>query len=259
VDVGASTTKVVLLNSREQVCGRSLRRSGIDYAKTATSCLDDALSGLGGTGDRLIHTVSTGYGRRNVPFSEKVCTEIQCHGVGCFHTYKRKITVIDIGGQDNKIIRLNGSGKRTDFKMNRKCAAGTGAFLEEIALRLDIAPDELDGLASRAETAVRLNSFCTVFASTEMLSHLRRGESLEGLIRGAFVSVVERVAEMDQLSGDVVLTGGVVAHNPTIRDIFENRIGSEVLVPPHPQYTGALGAALIARNEHREKTEDHHA
>jgi activator of 2-hydroxyglutaryl-CoA dehydratase len=93
---------------------------------------------------------------------------------------------------------------------------------------------------------VRLNSFCTVFASTEILSHLRRGESLAGLVRGAFASVVSRVAEMDQLHGEVVLTGGVVAHNPTTAEIFAEKLGGEVKVPPHPQFTGALGAALTA-------------
>ena len=93
---------------------------------------------------------------------------------------------------------------------------------------------------------MRLNSFCTVFASTEILSHLRRGEPLASLVRGAFASVVSRVAEMDQLHGEVVLTGGVVAHNPTTAEIFSEKLGGEVKVPPHPQFTGALGAALTA-------------
>ena len=259
VDVGASATKLVLLNARGEVSARSLRRSGVDYAATADACLQEALAAAGAKRDRLCRTVSTGYGRRNVPFADDALTELHCHGIGCYHFFSREITVIDIGGQDNKIIRLDGTGRRVDFKMNRKCAAGTGAFLEEIALRLGIEPEELDRLAASTETAARLNSFCTVFASTEMLSHLRRGEPLASLVRGAFVSVIERVVEMDRLCGDVVLTGGVVAHNPTTQKILADKIGREVFVPPHPQFTGALGAALIALEKGSKTQEEQHA
>jgi predicted CoA-substrate-specific enzyme activase len=246
VDVGASSTKLVLLDRDRRVRGRSIRRSGVDYEATARACLADALDEAGAEERRLRRTVSTGYGRRNVDFADDARTELSCHGVGCYHHYPSAITIVDIGCQDNKIIRLDDSGRRVDFKMNRKCAAGTGAFLEEIALRLDIALDELEELASSTDEAVRLNSFCTVFASTEILSHLRRGEPLASLVRGAFASVVSRVAEMDQLHGEVVLTGGVVAHNPTTAEIFSEKLGGEVKVPPHPQFTGALGAALTA-------------
>jgi predicted CoA-substrate-specific enzyme activase len=143
--------------------------------------------------------------------------------------------------------------------MNRKCAAGTGAFLEEIALRLDIRPDELEALASSTDEVIPLNSFCTVFASTEILAHLRRGEPLEALVRGAFASVINRVAEMDRLHGGVILTGGVVAHNPTIAEILAQKLEGRVHVPPDPQFTGALGAALIARTLFNKPEEDEHA
>ena len=246
VDVGASSTKLVLLDQDCGVRSRSIRRSGVDYTATARACLDEAVDAAGGEAIHVRRTVSTGYGRRNVDFADDVRTELSCHGVGCYHHFPSAITIVDIGCQDNKIIRLDESGRRVDFKMNRKCAAGTGAFLEEIALRLDIQLEELERLASSTHEAVRLNSFCTVFASTEILSHLRRGEPLAGLVRGAFGSVVNRVAEMDQLGGKVVLTGGVIAHNPTIAEIFTDRLGGEVKVPPHPQFTGALGAALTA-------------
>jgi predicted CoA-substrate-specific enzyme activase len=252
VDVGASSTKLVLLDRHLEVLGRSLRRSGVDYAATARTCVAEALEEAGAEEDRLCRTVSTGYGRRNVDFADDSRTELACHGVGCYHHFPSAITIVDIGCQDNKIIRLDESGRRIDFKMNRKCAAGTGAFLEEIALRLDIPLDELETLASSAEEVVRLNSFCTVFASTEILSHLRRGEPLASLVRGAFASVVNRVAEMDQLQGEVVLTGGVVAHNPTTAEIFSAKLGGEVKVPSHPQFTGALGAALTALAQEEE-------
>lgn len=249
VDVGASATKLVLVDEQGEVRARVVRPSGVDYAASAQAALEQALAEAGGD-TTLSRAISTGYGRRNVGFAESTRTEIQCHGVGCFHHFGRAITVVDIGGQDNKVIRLDASGQRRDFKMNRKCAAGTGAFLEEIALRLDLPLAELEPLAGNANEAVRLSSFCTVFAKTEILSHLRAGVPVERVVRGAFVSVVERVLEMDALEGEVVLTGGVVAYNPTIAALLGERLGREVLVPPEPQLTGALGAALEAARLH---------
>ncbi len=246
VDIGASATKVVLVDGDGNAVARVVRKSGVDYAATARACLEQAVTEAGLTGMPAM-TVSTGYGRDNVEFSRETRTEIHCHGVGCFHQVGKAVSVIDIGGQDNKVIRLNADGKRLDFKMNRKCAAGTGAFIEEIALRLGLDVGELDALAAAADKSVRLGSFCTVFSKTEILSHLRNGEPVEGIVRGAFESVVERIVEMDPLTGLVAATGGVVAHNPTIVEIIRERIGHDVIVPDAPQFTGALGAALTAR------------
>ena len=246
VDIGASATKVVLVDAAGEVLARVVRPSGVDYAAVARACLDEAAAEAGcADGPRL--TVSTGYGRGNVDFADETRTEIHCHGAGCFHGVGRAATIIDIGGQDNKVIRLDDRGKRLEFRMNRKCAAGTGAFIEEIALRLGLTVGELDALAAAAKKTVRLGSFCTVFSKTEILSHLRNGEPVEGIVRGAFESVVERIVEMDPLEGLVVATGGVVAHNPTIVKIIAERLGREVVVPEAPQFTGALGAALTAR------------
>jgi predicted CoA-substrate-specific enzyme activase len=166
--------------------------------------------------------------------------------VGSYHHIPHAITIVDIGCQDNKVIRLDEAGRRVDFKMNRKCAAGTGAFIEEMALRLGVDIGEMDSLARSTEETIRLSSFCTVFAKTEILAHLRRGVPVAGIVRGAFLSVITRVVEMDPLDGKIVLTGGVVAHNPAIAEILSEKIGRDVEVPPHPQFTGALGAALLA-------------
>lgn len=247
VDIGASATKVVLVDGDGNAVARVVQPSGVDYVATARACLQQAAAEVGLTGAPAV-TVSTGYGRGNVDFARETRTEIHCHGIGCFHLLGRAISIIDIGGQDNKIIHIDDQGKRLDFKMNRKCAAGTGAFIEEIALRLDLDIGELDALAAAAEKTVRLGSFCTVFSKTEILSHLRNGEAVEGIVRGAFESVVERIVEMDPLDGLVVATGGVVAHNPIIVKIIAERLGSEVIVPEAPQFTGALGAALTARS-----------
>ncbi|HEY3360186.1 MAG TPA: acyl-CoA dehydratase activase [Polyangia bacterium] len=246
VDVGAAATKLVLLDGAGAVVGRAVRPSGVDYARTAEACLAEALAAAGATRAAVRRTVATGYGRRNVAFADADQTEIQCHGVGAYHAVPRRITVVDIGGQDNKVIRLDAAGRRIGFRMNRKCAAGTGAFLEEIALRLDLPVAALDALAHEATAAVELSSFCTVFAKTEILAHLRRGAPLAAIVRGAYAAVVQRVAEMDPLEGEVVLTGGVAAHHPIVAELLAARRGGPVIVPPEPQLTGALGAALGA-------------
>jgi (R)-2-hydroxyacyl-CoA dehydratese activating ATPase len=245
VDIGASATKLVLVDKDRKVLARVMQHSGVDYAGTARQCLEAAIE-TAGLHAEPTYTVSTGYGRNNVEFAHQNRTEIHCHGVGCYEHAQQAVTVIDIGGQDNKVIHLNDSGKRTEFKMNRKCAAGTGAFIEEIALRLNLGVDELDSLADSTDQPVPLGSFCTVFAKTEILSHLRQGAPVEGIVRGAFISVVDRIVEMDPLEGMIMATGGVVAHNSVIVDILATHLGREVVVPEAPQFTGALGAALSA-------------
>ncbi len=254
VDIGASATKLVLLNHEKQVVGQAIQPSGVDYDGTARKVLEQCLAQIQAEEHPLKATVATGYGRSNVSFASRAMTEIHCHGMGCYHHLRRALTIVDIGGQDNKVITIGPDGQRLNFKMNRKCAAGTGAFLEEIALRLDLTLDQLDALAASTDEAVQLSSFCTVFAKTEILSHLRQGIPLAQVVRGAFKSVIRRVVEMDPLRGEVVLTGGVAAHNPTIARIFSAELGREVTVSPQPQFTGALGAALQAIID-TEKTE----
>jgi predicted CoA-substrate-specific enzyme activase len=182
-----------------------------------------------------------------VDFADAHVTEITCHGMGCYHYFPKSSVIVDIGGQDSKVIKLDIHGNRVDFKMNRKCAAGTGAFLEEIAARMDIPLENLDSLARKADKKITLGSFCTVFAKTEILAYLRKGERIENILRGAFQSVVNRIIEMDRFDGEVILTGGVVQYNPFLKETLGETLGREVLVPPFPQFTGALGAALKAK------------
>ena len=155
--------------------------------------------------------------------------------------------MVDIGGQDNKVIELDAEGRRVNFKMNRKCAAGTGAFIEEIAHRLDVPLSQLDELASRSDTSLSLNSFCTVFAATEVLARIREGVPVEDLARATFRSVVKRILESHPLDGEVVLTGGVVAHNAVVVEMIGESCPAQLSLPPDPQLVGALGAALFAR------------
>jgi predicted CoA-substrate-specific enzyme activase len=159
------------------------------------------------------------------------------------------MTIIDIGGQDNKVIKLDDRGRRIEFKMNRKCAAGTGAFLEEMSMRLDIPLEDLNALAENAQDMVELGSYCTVFSATEVLEKIRQGKKVPDIVKGLFFSVIKRVLEMDALTATVVLTGGVVAHNPYLVKMIRNITGKEVLTPEFPQLTGAVGAALFAMED----------
>ncbi|HJX02952.1 MAG TPA: acyl-CoA dehydratase activase [Dehalococcoidia bacterium] len=246
IDIGSCTTKAVVIDDACQITGSHVRRSGVDYNLAAGESLQIALGGRSAEG---IPIVTTGYGRHNIPFAGLAKTEIACHAKGGYFYVRRAMTLVDIGGQDNKVIKLDEKGRRIDFKMNRKCAAGTGTFIEEIASRMAIPLDDLDSMARWAAKKIKIGSFCTVFASTEVLSHIRAGVSADELVRGVFESVVDRVMEMIPLADPLVLCGGVVQYFPIVADIFRERISGEVIVTPQPQLTGAFGAALFARQE----------
>ena len=245
-DVGSSRTKVAVLDADKHLLGYAIKKSGTDFTATVQECLENSLRMAGVNQKDMVNAVSTGYGRKNVPFANDTKTEIGCHGSGCFLYFPKSITVIDIGGQDNKVIKLDDKGRRTSFKMNRKCAAGTGAFLEEMSARLDIPLEEMDGLAAQSKDMVKLGSFCTVFSATAVLENIRHGKKIEDIVKGVFFSVIRRVTEMDSMTDNVVMTGGVVAHNPYLIKMAEEMINRKVLVPEHPQLTGAIGAALYA-------------
>jgi len=255
MDIGASAAKLMIVDESAQTVAKAVRNSGVNYAEAADACLDEALASAGLTGEQVARSISTGYGRDNVPWAEGKMTEIACHGKGAFFHFRRPMTVIDIGAQDSKVIHLDSRGRRTSFKMNRKCAAGTGAFLQEIAYRLDRPLAELNALAERSTKDVSLGSFCTVFAATEILAKIRAGEQVEDIVKGAFRSVVKRIVEMDNVDGALVMTGGVVAHNPCLVELIEEAFGTPALIPPDPQYVGALGAALFAMQEGGQETD----
>lgn len=249
IDLGASRTKIAILDKDKQLIGHAVQNSGTDYGKTAQVVLEEALKMANTDKNDIIRTLSTGYGRKNVPFADEHKTEIACHGKGCFHYFPKEITIIDIGGQDNKIIKLNEKGFRTNFKMNRKCAAGTGAFLEEMSLRLDIPLENMNEKAMAAKDMVKLGSFCTVFSGTEVLENIRKGKPVSDIVKGLFFSVIKRVLEMDSLTQNVVMTGGVVSHNRYLTTMAQEILDRKILVPEYPQLTGAIGAALFAMND----------
>jgi len=248
IDVGTSRTKAAILDAAGKLRGHAVYKSGTDLGAAAEICLDAALAMAASSRKDISFTVSTGYGRKNVAFANGAKTEISCQGKGCFHAFPREITIIDIGGQDNKIIKLESDGTRSSFKMNRKCAAGTGTFLEEMSARLDIPLEGMDRLARESRSVVELGSFCTVFSATEVLERIREGKKVPDIVKGLFLSVIRRVLEMDSLTENVVMTGGVVAHNPYLVEMTAKILERSLLVPEHPQLTGAIGAALYARD-----------
>ncbi len=252
-DVGSSRTKVAILNADKKLIGYCVEKSGTDFSATAEKCLATSLEMAQVTAKRIANSVSTGYGRKNVPFANETKTEIGCHAKGCYHYFPTSLTIIDIGGQDNKVVKIDQKGRRTGFKMNRKCAAGTGAFLEEISARLDIPLEDMDGLAEQSQNMVKLGSFCTVFSATEVLENIRQGKKVTDIVKGVFYSVIKRVLEMDALTENVAMTGGVVAHNSYLVKMTGEIIGRKILVPEHPQLTSAVGAALYAIENNRGK------
>jgi predicted CoA-substrate-specific enzyme activase len=246
IDIGSSTTKAVLIDGGKNLLEFGILPSGISLQHARDTALSFALKGAGLKREQIKRTVTTGFGRNMAGIDGEKKTEIICHARGCYHYFPLACTIVDIGGQDTKIIKLDETGKLINFKMNRKCAAGTGTFLEEIAHRMNVPLDEMDRLARDSTKKIRLNSYCTVFSTTEILTRIREGETTEDMINGAFEAVVQRVLEMDSLEGTVVMTGGVVAHNKIVVEIVERQLSRKVNVPPYPQLTGALGAAIIA-------------
>jgi len=247
VDIGSTMTKVVIWG--EKALSTFIGPTGAEYRLLAHQVVRDALRQARLSFEDLVYVISTGYGRMNVPFADGQITEVTCHARGVFHIFPQARTVIDIGGQDSKAIKLNHEGKMANFAMNDKCAAGTGRFLEVIAESLAMDLKELGDRSLRAETPVKISSICTVFAEQEVMGHLADGRRLEDVLAGlheGFASRIHSMAEQVKIEPPVVLTGGG-AKNVGLRTALARRLGCELLVPPEPLITGALGAALLAK------------
>ncbi|MFX0002447.1 MAG: acyl-CoA dehydratase activase [Promethearchaeota archaeon] len=244
IDVGTSFVKSVVIDCNKEILSTFVKRTGTSIKDSSKIVFQNVISDASLDKIDIKSITATGYGKDKVDFANNYKTEISCHAKGTYFYFPKSITVIDIGGQDTKVIKLDDQGKIVRFKMNRKCAAGTGAFIEEIAYRLDIPLKDLNDLAAKSTSKVPLASFCTVFAKTEILTRIKDGEKVEDLIRSAFGSVIKRIIEMTEIEGTVVLTGGLIAHNSIIGEILKNELNADILIPPLPQFTGAIGAAL---------------
>lgn len=197
VDIGSSFTKAVVIDSEAMILATHVLKTGMDFESASRRALEETAA----KGTPSSWVVATGVGRSRCLQKPPTKTEISCIARGSYHHLPRPHVVVDIGGQDNKVVRVDEGGCQLDFKMNRKCAAGTGAFLEEIARRLDVAPEAISAMARRAGKAVEIGSYCTVFTCTEIIHHIREGASPEGILRGCYESVVKRILEMDPLDG----------------------------------------------------------
>lgn len=246
IDVGSTTTKMVGVDGRGQMVWHLLEPAEPRVAEQVERFLGAARQETGSLDG--IPLVATGYGRRLVRQATRQVTEISCHARGIFRELHHGGTLVDIGGQDSKVIAIQPDGRVLDFAMNDKCSAGTGRFLENMASRLQVPLGRLGEAALSTPQEVSISSTCTVFAETEVISLIAHGTPLPSILRGLHRSLVKRIVAMIQTVGLVpplILSGGV-AQNPAIQRFLEEETGERVILPPHPQLVGAQGAALIA-------------
>lgn len=247
VDVGSLSTDVVLLEDGKIRAGVVLP-TGANSREAAEKAMALALKEAGASWEELKYVVATGYGRNIVPFAQKSVTEISCHARGAAFLFPEARTVIDVGGQDSKVIRLGPKGKVLDFAMNDKCAAGTGRFLEVMARALEVDLETFVSLALQAPRASVISSMCTVFAESEVVSLLAAGTPPAEVARGLTEAVAARISNLAQRVGvapPVVMSGGV-AKNKGVVEALARQLGVKILLPPEPQIVGAIGAALFA-------------
>ncbi len=249
VDLGSNTVKSLLLGDGGNVLAGSVRKSSHDAQKVLDECVEETLATAGVPFDKIAKIVATGYGRVSCKMAHKEISEITCHGKGAFFSMPRARTVIDIGGQDSKVISLADNGKVVDFIMNDKCAAGTGRFLEVMAQALQVPLGEFGDISRKAGRVVDISNTCTVFAESEVISLMARQEPKENIIAGLHKSIASRVialAKRLRIEEEIALTGGV-ALNDGVRRALETAAGKKIIVPERPQLIGALGAAIHAR------------
>jgi predicted CoA-substrate-specific enzyme activase len=250
IDIGAATAKAIILNDHK-ILSAAVIPTGFDVVKTANEVTELVCKDIGGSIDDIKFTVSTGYARNAVPFANKSVTEITCHAKGIHFLLPEARTIIDIGGQDSKVIRINESGNVINFTMNDKCAAGTGRFFEVMAGIFGLDISELGPVAIQSSNPCQISSTCTVFAETEVVSLIAQGKKREDLIGGIHKAAVSRIMAMGKTLGyekQVILTGGV-AKNIGVKKFFEDELKFKILIPAEPQVTGAVGAALLAESE----------
>ena len=247
IDAGAATTKVLLLKDRE-IKGYRIAGTAFDFLTAAGSMFDDLLASVNIGREEIGKVYATGYGRNSISFADKSISEITAHAKGTSFLFPDVRGIIDVGGQDSKVIVVE-DGKVTDFLMNDRCAAGTGKFLEYTAKALEVPINDLGSLALRSHHPADITSMCTVFAESEVISLRARGISKEDIAAGLIASIAQRVLVMAKrmgLSEHIAFVGGV-AKNAGMKAALEKELGVTLYVPFEPQITGALGAAIAAQ------------
>jgi len=246
IDAGAATTKAVVLRDNE-IAGYAIIPTGFDFRKAGEAAYREALSKCSTGESEVGKIIATGYGRSSIGFADKTISEITAHARGVSYLIPTAHTIIDIGGQDSKVI-ITENGKVKDFLMNDRCAAGTGKFLEYTAKALEISLDELGTLSQVSKNPAKISSMCTVFAESEVVSLRAQQFKKEDIAAGLIESITQRTTAMVKKLGikpDVAFVGGV-AKNPGVIRAFEKALEIKIRLPEEPQITGALGAALLA-------------
>ncbi len=249
IDIGSITAKAAVMRDGSILAVRILR-TGYNAKNAGDQLFEGIISGLGMNPSDIQGIVATGYGRKSITFADRAVTEITCHAAGARYMNPEIRSVIDIGGQDSKVILLDETGRVKDFAMNDKCAAGTGRFLEVMARALEVEISDFGSLSLAADHPAAISSLCTVFAESEVISLIAKGESRKNIIAGIHDSIAARVSAMAgriRWVPPVMMTGGVAQNSGVVRSL-EKKIGHSLVVTPNAQLTGAIGAALIAMN-----------
>jgi predicted CoA-substrate-specific enzyme activase len=249
IDIGSTYTKAVLLDESRSVRATALRRSGYKPAAVAEAVFDDLVENAGVGRDAVTYVATTGYGRYMVPFRHTQITELTCHALAMLHHCPAVRTILDIGGQDIKAIRIDEMGRVRAFRLNDKCAAGTGAFLEKTARYLGLTTSDIGPYALRATSPVEVSSVCAVFAESEVINHLAGGIAPEDIMQGAIVALSGRAVQLMKRVGlerEYALAGGMT-QNAAMVAALEAKLGAALNVPPDGlgQLNGAFGAALL--------------
>jgi predicted CoA-substrate-specific enzyme activase len=251
IDAGSRTIKVVLIDAESlQIVAQGLADQGVEQDRLASQLFKGVLKDSGVARKDVAAIVATGYGRNAVSIADTTITEITCHAVGVHRLVPKARTVIDIGGQDSKFLRLDASGKVHDFAMNDRCAAGTGRFLEVTAKRLGVELGALGRLAAKSRRPAAISSMCVVFAETEITGLLASGMAREDIVAGVQAAIAARIVAMAgrSVTPPIIFTGGV-AMVSGMAAALQATLGQTVTVSPEPQMTGALGAAILASEQ----------
>lgn len=258
IDSGSTTTKVVLMSGGE-LKYYLVNPTGPNSERTAIRMIQAAKQECNIIDDDIEIIVATGYGRSNISIADKQVTEITCHAKGAAAIFSNAEAIIDIGGQDSKVIKIDSKGRVLDFIMNEKCAAGTGRFLDVMSRVLEIDINDMGPLSLKAQNPVQISSTCTVFAESEVINQIAKGTPVEDILAGICSAIAGRVYALGrrilQDCTKVVFTGGV-AKNQGIIKALEERLGFEVLLAPNPQIVGAIGAAYIGQESINSNTND---
>lgn len=250
IDAGSRTVKVVLIDKNRNVLGTGLLDQGIRQAELAYQLFEQTTAKIGARTEDVAFTLATGYGREALEFADTTVTEITCHAHGVCSLIPEAKTIIDIGGQDSKLIRLDEEGRVRDFAMNDRCAAGTGRFLEVVARQLHLEIQDLGEVARQAANPSVISSMCVVFAETEIIGLLASGERPENIVAGVQISIASRISSMAgrKIKDPVIFTGGVAMLPGMVKTLNET-LSHSITVPENPQFTGALGAAILASRQ----------